>query len=65
MAPARVFVPLRALALINLSQAVTKAFLSYAKNMYKDQPGHTQSLISIFVIRCLDIIIPVVDISEI
>ena len=40
-------------------------FLSYANNKDADQPAHPRSLISVFVIRCLDSIIFLVSISEI
>ena len=39
--------------------------MPYAKNKDADQPAHPHSLISVFVIRCLDSITPVVSISEI
>ena len=37
----------------------------YANNKDADQPAHLRSLISVFVIRCLDSIISLVPISEI
>ena len=37
----------------------------YANNKGADQPAHPRSLISAFVVRCLDRIIPLVSISEI
>ena len=42
-----------------------KLFMSYANNKGADQPAHPRSLISAFVVRCLDSIIPLVSISEI
>ena len=39
--------------------------LPYANNKGADQPAHRRSLISAFVVRCLDIIIPLVSISKI
>ena len=39
--------------------------MPYANNKDADQPVHPRSLISTFVVRCLDSIIPVVAISEI
>ena len=39
--------------------------MPYANNKGADQPAHPRSLISGFVIRCLDSIIPLVSISEI
>ena len=40
-------------------------FMPYANNKASDQPAHPRSLISAFVVRCLDSIIPLVSISEI
>ena len=37
----------------------------YANNKGADQPAHPRSLISAFVVRCLDSIMPLVSISEI
>ena len=37
----------------------------YANNKGADQPAHPRSLISAFVVHCLDSIIPLVSISEI
>ena len=42
-----------------------KAFLPYANNKDADQPAHPCSLTSVFVIGCLDSIIPRFSISEI
>ena len=39
--------------------------MPYANNNGTDQPAHQRSLISTFVVRCLDSIIPLVSISEI
>ena len=39
--------------------------MPYANNKDADQPAHPRSLISAFVVRCLDSIIPLVFISEI
>ena len=39
--------------------------MPYAINKGADQPAHPRSLISIFVVRCLDSIIPLGSISEI
>ena len=39
--------------------------MSYANNKRADQPAHSRSLISAFVVPCLDSIIPLVSISEI
>ena len=38
--------------------------MPYANNKGADQPAHPRSLISTFVVRCLDSIIPLVSISE-
>ena len=40
-------------------------FMLYANNKGADQPAHPRILISTFVVRCLDSIIPLVCISEI
>ena len=40
-------------------------FMPYANNKGADQLAHPRSLISAFVVRCLDSIIPLVSISEI
>ena len=40
-------------------------FLTYANNKGSDQPAKLHSLISTFVIRCLDRIIPLVSITKI
>ena len=42
-----------------------KPVLPYASNKGTDQPAHPRSLISAFVFRCLDSIIPLVSISKI
>ena len=39
--------------------------MPYANNKGADQPRHPHSLISAFVVRCLDSIIPLVSISEV
>ena len=39
--------------------------MPYANNKGADQPAHPRSLISAFVVRCLDSTIPPVSISEI
>ena len=39
--------------------------MPYANNKGADQPAHPRSLISAFVVRCLDSIIPLVSIFEI
>ena len=39
--------------------------MSYANNKGADQPAHPRSLISAFVVRCLDSIISLDSISEI
>ena len=39
--------------------------MPYATNKDADQPAHPRSLISTFVVRCLDSIIPLVSIYEI
>ena len=39
--------------------------MSYANNKFADQPAHPRSLISAFVVRCLDSIISLDSIAEI
>ena len=39
--------------------------MTYANNKGADQPVHPRSVISAFVVRCLDSIIPLVSTSEI
>ena len=39
--------------------------MSYANNKGADQPAHSRSLISAFVVRCLNSIIPLDSIAEI
>ena len=38
--------------------------MPYAINKSADQPAHSSTLISVFVIRCLDSIIPLISISK-
>ena len=42
-----------------------KPVMPYAKKEGADHPAHRRSLISAFIVRCLDSILPVVSISEI
>ena len=42
-----------------------KPVMTYANNKGADQPVHPRSVISAFVVRCLDSIIPLVSTSEI
>ena len=44
---------------------VKMCLMPYANNKGADQPAHPRSLISTFVVRCLDSIMPLVPISEI
>ena len=39
--------------------------MAYANDKGADQPAHPRNLISTFVVRCLDSIMPLVSISEI
>ena len=48
----------------NLATAWENLFMSYASNKGADQPAHPRSLISNFVVRCLDSIISLVSTSE-
>ena len=52
-------------SLSGMSHVIRKLVLPYANNNGADQPAHPRSLISAFVIRCLDSIIPLVSISKI
>ena len=40
-------------------------FMPYANNKGADQPAHLRSLISTFVVHCLDSIIPILAIAKI
>ena len=52
--------------LLKLSRAMTKmCLMSYANNKGADQPAHPRSLISTFVVRCLDSIMLLDFTSEI
>ena len=44
---------------------MTKPAFAICNNKGADQPAHPHSLISTFVVRCLDSIIPLLSISEI
>ena len=46
-----------------LSPAMRKPEMLYANNTDADKPAHPRSLISVFVIRCLDSIINLVSVS--
>ena len=48
-----------------LSTEPRHEFLPSANNKVADQPAHLRSLISAFVVRCLDSILSLVSISEI
>ena len=39
--------------------------MTYANNKDADQPAHPRSLISVFLSRCLDSVMPLLTISEI
>ena len=49
----------------NVSHVMRKPVMPNANNKGTDQPVHPHSLISTFVVHCLDTIIPLVSISEI
>ena len=42
-----------------------KPVYAHANNKGADQPTHPRSLISAFIVRCLDSIIPILDIDKI
>ena len=48
-----------------MTRVTRKPVLPYVNNKGADQPAHLRSLISTFVVCCLDSIIPLVSISEI
>ena len=48
-----------------MSRAMRKCVMSYANNKGADQPAHPRSLISAFVVRCLDRIISLDSKAEI
>ena len=49
-----------------MSRAHEKTYLmSYAKNKGADQPAHLRSLISAFVVRCLDSVMSLVSVTKI
>ena len=48
-----------------MSLVMRKPVLPYANNKGADQPAHPRSLISTFVVRCLDSVIPLVSITKI
>ena len=48
----------------NLSHVMRNLFLPYVNNEGADQPAHPRSLISAFVVRCLDRIILLVSIGQ-
>ena len=50
---------------IKMSRAMWKCVISYANNKDADLPAHPRSLISAFVVRCLDSIISLDSIAEI
>ena len=49
---------------LNRTTSRENVFMPYANNKGADQPAHPRSLISAFVVRCLDSIIPVLAIAE-
>ena len=53
------------LSQIRLILVMRNLFLPYANYKGADQPAHPRSLISAFIVRCLDSIIPLVSIFEI
>ena len=49
---------------LQLSHVTRKPVLPYANNKGTDQPAHPRSLISAFVVHCLESITSLVSISE-
>ena len=54
-----------ALIIPKWARSCEMCLLPYANNKGADQPAHPHSLISTFVVHCLDSIMPLVSISEI
>ena len=52
-------------SVLQLSHVMRQPVMPYANNKGADQPAHPCSLISAFVVRCLDSMIPPVSISKI
>ena len=50
---------------INWATSWKNLFMQYVNNKGADQPAHSRSLMSTFVVRCLDSIIPLVSTSKI
>ena len=48
-----------------MSRAMRKCVLCHVNNKGVDQPAHSRSLISAFIVRCLDSIISLDSIAEI
>ena len=48
-----------------MSRAMRKHLMSYANNKDADQPAHPRSLISVFVVRCLDSVLSLVSETKI
>ena len=49
---------------LNMSHVMRKLLKPYGNNKDSDQPAHLRSLISIFVVHCLDSIIPIDSICK-
>ena len=49
----------------NWAMSLENLFMPYANNKGADQPAHPRSLINVFLVRCLDGIIPLLAIAEI
>ena len=50
---------------MHMSRAMRKRVMSYANNKGADQPAHRRSLISAFVVHCLDSVMSLVSVSKI
>ena len=48
-----------------MSQAMRKCVMPYGNNKGADQPAHPRSLISTFVVHCLDSIMSLVSVTKI
>ena len=69
-APCIVFVPFKIALKYKIFRYIIEprhvkiCFMLYANNKHADQPAHPGSLISLFVIHCLDSILPLLAISK-
>ena len=63
--PYKTWPSLQDLGISNGAMSSENLFIPYAKNKDADQPAHQHSLISTFIVHCLDRIIPILVVSKI